>query len=576
MTNSSYSFYFNYQFELNYFVFKKDRLEEIKLRLDNDYPVVYIIYNPVQKLAYVGETINAYARMSQHIVDKKKSRLFNHKVIIVSSSLFNKSAALDIEEKLISFMFADKKFDLLNGNGGMRDHNYHLKDEYQNLFTKLWGELKFKDLVSSDLSKLSNDNLFKYSPYKSLSSDQKIAVYTFLKQFLLSRSGTFFIEGSSGTGKTIVAIYLIKLLNTEVIEDDYQNLDGIDLEIIQLVEKIQKKYGHLKIALVVVMTSLRETISNVFHETYGLKKNMVISPSSVLKKKYDIVFVDEAHRLRRRKGLSQYGYMDNNNKKHGFASNGNEKDGNELDWVLHASSAQVLFYDAQQSIKPADVRSEQFSSLKTRSIIENRYTELKSQMRAKGGEDYLEFVDKLWGQSLPEHSPKFNSKSYDLLIYKSFAKMKKDLEVLENQYGLVRLVSGFAWEWKSKKDKTKIDKVIDGVELQWNLVDKDWVHSTNRLDEMGCIHTVQGYDLNYTGIIIGDDIILDENTNTIVSKKENYKDPKGKFDVNSEEVLTEYIKNIYKTLMYRGIKGTYLYIVDDSLRNYFSNHIRLI
>lgn len=567
------SFDFNYNFSFNYFLFKKDRLEEIKVKVNNDYPVVYIIYSFDNKLAYIGETINGYSRMSQHIVDQNKSKLKDQKLLIISSSLFNKSATLDIESNLIEHMFADKNFKLLNGNGGMKSHDYYLKREYQILFQKLWKELNFKNIVSSDLTKISNDNLFKYSPYKTLSQDQKEAVYSFLKQYSISKTGTFFIEGSSGTGKTIVAMYLIKLLNTEVVLDDYEGLDGLDLEIIQLVYKIQNKYGKLQISLVVAMTNLRTTLGKVFNETYGLTKSMVISPSAVLKKKYDIVFVDEAHRLRRRKGLNQYGYMDNNNAKYNFKSEHNENDGNELDWVLYSSESQVLFYDAKQSIKPADVRESQFSALKNISKKEGRYLKLKSQMRAKAGIDYIDFVDKLWNKELPSTYGKFSSETYDLKIYNSFAQMKKKLEVLENESGLVRLISGFAWEWKSKNDKTKIDKVIEGVNLQWNISDKDWVNSTNRLDEMGCIHTVQGSDLNYAGIIIGDDIILDKESNKIVAIKDNYKDPKGKFDVNSEEVLTEYIKNIYKTLMYRSINGTFLYIFDDNLREYFSKFI---
>lgn len=89
---------------------------------------------------------------------------------------------------------------------------------------------------------------------------------------------------------------------------------------------------------------------------------------------------------------------------------------------------------------------------------------------------------------------------------------------------------------------------------------------------MGCIHTTQGYDLNYAGIIFGLDIIYNNSTSRIEVVKENYYDRNGKAGIG-EELLHDYIINIYKTIMYRGIKGTYIYCCNDELREYFSKYI---
>src|SRR5574344_577785 len=103
---------------------------------------------------------------------------------------------------------------------------------------------------------------------------------------------------------------------------------------------------------------------------------------------------------------------------------------------------------------------------------------------------------------------------------------------------------------------------------------QDWINSTNKMTEMGCIHTTQGYDLNYSGIIFGTDITYNEQTQKIEIIKENYFDRNGKVGI-SDEQLHDYIINIYKTIMYRKIKGTYVYCCDEKLRNYFKNFIPL-
>lgn len=94
------------------------------------------------------------------------------------------------------------------------------------------------------------------------------------------------------------------------------------------------------------------------------------------------------------------------------------------------------------------------------------------------------------------------------------------------------------------------------------------------IDEIGCIHSIQGYDLNYTFVILGRDIGYDKLTGKIIVHPENYYDKNGKQTAGYEELL-EYITNIYYVLMTRGIKGTYLYVCDDNLRDYLSQYIEM-
>ena len=116
------------------------------------------------------------------------------------------------------------------------------------------------------------------------------------------------------------------------------------------------------------------------------------------------------------------------------------------------------------------------------------------------------------------------------------------------------------------------DIEIEGHRYIWNTTDKDWVNSANAVNEIGCIHTVQGYDLNYAGVIFGNEIGYDQETKTFRIDKSNYHDHIGKTALDSDEQLKEYILNIYATLMTRGIRGTYLYACDEGLREYLKGY----
>lgn len=135
------------------------------------------------------------------------------------------------------------------------------------------------------------------------------------------------------------------------------------------------------------------------------------------------------------------------------------------------------------------------------------------------------------------------------------------------------MVAGFAWDWISKKDKSLKDIVIGETALQWNSTDVDWVNSPNAINEVGCIHTTQGYDLNYTGLIIGPELDYDFATRSFVVYKDRYRDKNGKNSIEDISVLKNYILNIYRTILFRGIRGTYVYACNENLRTYLSQYI---
>ena len=157
--------------------------------------------------------------------------------------------------------------------------------------------------------------------------------------------------------------------------------------------------------------------------------------------------------------------------------------------------------------------------------------------------------------------------------------MRTAILAREAETGLARLIAGFAWKWISKNDKSLFDIEIDGQEIQWNNTDTDWINSPTSINEVGSIHTTQGYDLNYAGVIIGRDLRYDPVACKLFIDRNSYFDTKGKsnnkmlgFDYTHEDRLT-YIANIYAVLLTRGIRGTYVYACDPDLRKYLTTFI---
>jgi predicted GIY-YIG superfamily endonuclease len=145
-----------------------------------DWPVVYILNN--DKEVYVGETINAQSRLQQHLTTESKKNL--KRVQIVLSSKFNKSACLDLESQLIQYLAADGAHRVLNANAGIVNGNYFDREEYRATFQSLFDRLVENGLLTRPIPEIINSNLFKYSPFKSLTADQAIAVKGILDEIL--------------------------------------------------------------------------------------------------------------------------------------------------------------------------------------------------------------------------------------------------------------------------------------------------------------------------------------------------------------------------------------------------------
>ena len=553
-------------------------------RLKN-WPVVYILTS--SKEVYVGETLDYNKRMSQHLKTVEKNKLDVTHVVIHEK--FNKSVCLELESILINLFTGDGKKTVLNANHGIVDADYYQRDSYREIFNEIFESLRSSyGLFSQSKPDIENSDLYKYSPFKQLNEEQENVVTSLSERIISSLSDKksplqeFIIQGGAGTGKTILAVYLIKLIA------DYSSERPITTEedALPLTQAATKR--PLRIGIVIPQSSLRQTIKRVFKSVDGLSDKMVLSPFDVPKivlnenAKYDLLIVDEAHRLNRfstqANGSVFKMYRDNNRALYGESDKEGDQH-NQLDWMRTCSKNLVLLLDPTQAVRPADMSSKVWESVIADSITNKLYFQLHSQMRMKLSEidKYKALIDALFGDRPIEESDVPDFSGYDFRIFTNFKEMHEALTRREEEYGLSRMVAGYAWPWISKGDKSDsapYDFELDGVSMRWNRTVESWVHSPTAFQEVGSIHTIQGYDLNYAGVIIGADVELDESGKYRVNKN-NYPDKRGKAnnkvanEKTTPERLRRYVANIYKVLLTRGIRGTYIYAEPSGLAERF-------
>ncbi|MFG1501092.1 DNA/RNA helicase domain-containing protein [Halobacteriovorax sp. XZX-3] len=526
--------------------------------------VTYLLHNNNE--LYVGESSNFAQRIVSHRNDKHKKQYNLTSTRVIISDYFNKSAVYDIETRLMNYMFSDGKYKIVNRKTNQAPHNYYMRDQINSdLFVELWKELKDLKIVKSDIRLIENSDLFKFSPFKGFSGSQldvldkiidfiteetsKIVVHhdgDIIQRTLTKNENFIIVSGNPGTGKS--------LLISKIIFELY------------LVYQIPR---NLKIGICLSKKNLIPTYRKVIRHYSKLNssKNKIeidlLKPSDLYKlndKHYDLLLVDEAHRL------CQY-----YSKQANFLKILENKGKTQLDFAREKSKKTIIFHDKLQMIRPADIR---VSELKSPCLS----LELKEQFRVKAGSIYTDWIKGLL--QMDEQKPlKMEGISEYFKSFNTINDLYKEIKKKQKGHGVARIVAGFYIPWMSKpKNKKHIKDFKDeGLNVAWNSTDKDWVNSKNADNEIGCVHTVQGFDITHCGVIIGDDIYFDKKDNKVKIRKEHYYDEKGipvKGTDPDDKELTQYIKNAYYVLLTRGIESTSVYIKDRALRERFNQYIK--
>ncbi len=547
-----------------------------------NWPVVYVLTGP--RHAYVGETHSAVSRMMQHLQIKERRASLRVARVILDDT-FNKSACHDLEAFLIKYMDGDDRFTLLNKNAGQTSYNYYNRAVYQSAHEEIFEALKAQKLFNGSIREIENSDLFKFSPFKQLTDVQTAAVANITEGLLADLHedvpSISVVEGGPGTGKTVVVITLLKLLRDiqsvaegeEILEED---IDGPYGEF--FLSGYREALAGRRIGFVIPQQALRKTLTRVFKRSPALRGIDILSPWNVGKseKHWDLLVVDEAHRL------SQYAAQSFGGLVRDFRTITErlfgefDRDVTQLDWIRKQSDHQVLIIDEDQSVIPADLPAKTITQVVRDAQEEGRRYLLESQLRVQAGGDYVEHMRMLLsGQGVPPRA----FENYDLRFYDDPALMHAAIRAENDRVGLARLLAGFAWRHVSKKpEKSHVNDITIGdFGVQWNRELKDWVGSGSSIDEAGSIYTIQGYDLNVAGVIIGPDLVYRDGRVQLNSS--SYFDPRGNQRKNTLRELTftdddieKFVKNIYTVLLTRGIRGTYVHVVDPALREYLRPH----
>lgn len=528
---------------------RKTREEYINEGFENDdinnKPVVYIQID--KKNLYVGVSTGIHKRFKSHIRDEGKTFT---EILIITSQFFNESSIKHIETLLIDYLKCDNKFNVLNSTDGQAVVSYNGIENVYDMFPSIWEKLIEEQVAFMPKKDIENEFLFKYSPFKILSQNQIKIINDILNKMLTQTESKSVVTGDPGTGKTVVLSNLLYGLVYNRDSGEWrENIDRNDIALIipqnhslSLYKKLIKQVG--------------------LHGINVLTPSQFIKAAKKRKTKFRYVFVEEAHRLK------QYFGKQARELKHLLT---NEGFTNELLLIEQFSNHLTIVYDKYQTIRPADIDTKFFDHhLETYDRIK-----LRTQFRLKSGDQYLGWLRTILQITNDEVVyEKGLLEGYNFEILDSISDVYNAVYKLNEKHELCRTLSGFAWEWQSAKGKSDFDIQDEqtGQGFKWNSKRLNWVNSENSKNEVGCIHTIQGADLNYVGVVFGKEIKYDKKNQRIIVDVKEYKDkngiPKKGTDLNNEELLA-YIKRIYYVLLSRGINGCYIYIEDKALRDHF-------
>ncbi|WP_246525447.1 DNA/RNA helicase domain-containing protein [Geomobilimonas luticola] len=353
------------------------------------------------------------------------------------------------------------------------------------------------------------------------------------------------VEGGPGTGKSVVAI------------NSLVSLTGKD----HVVQYVTRNSAPRLVYEARLTGHFRKTrISNMFS---GSGSFHAVPPNT-----FDCLIVDEAHRL---------------NEKSGMFSHLGE---NQIKEIISASKLSIFFIDEDQKVTLKDIGDKEAIRTWAKKLgAEVVEVSLESQFRCNGSNGYLAWLDNSL-QICETANETLDTREYDFRIVDFPAELHDLIREKNKLSNKARMVAGYCWDWISKKNPMLKDIVIGDYRATWNLETdgQAWIIKPDSASEVGCIHTCQGLEVDYIGVIVGPDLVVRDGRvltrpaersrmdKSIQGWKKLLKDdPEG-----GAVRLDAIIKNTYRTLMTRGQKGCYVYFVDDETRRFFAGRMQAV
>ena len=398
-----------------------------------------------------------------------------------------------------------------------------------------------KALADSLLSMLKGNEEF------IMIDDQKLVYETALagaKRAGDDQKNVLIVKGGPGTGKSVVAINLLVGITKTGLVGKYVTKNSAPRTVYRAMLA-----GNMK----------GSDISFLFDSSGSFYQ----SDSNA----YDVLIVDEAHRLNERSGI--YSHLGENQVKE----------------LINASKFSVFFIDEDQKISTKDIGSiDEIEKWAKKYGANVRQMDLKAQFRCKGSNGYLAWLDNTL-QVRETANVYLGRDDFEFVILDNPAEMRDIIYNLNRENNKARMLAGYCWNWVSKKKQSIHDIVFSefGFSHRWNL-EKDgmrWIISPDSVSEIGCIHTSQGLELDHVGVIVGKDMVA-RNGKIVTDFQQRAKTDKSLSGIvqmhnkNPQEanfLADKLIKNTYRTLMTRGMKSCYVYFVDAETRDYFEERV---
>lgn len=366
-----------------------------------------------------------------------------------------------------------------------------------------------------------------------------MCVRTMLQCLKDQKKRTILIQGGPGTGKSVLAVNLLMHYILCNCNAAYVTKNSAPRQAFLSILSGNKAQNLV-------------SIEQLFRSPFGLSKVPVNA--------YDCLIVDEAHRLVKK----MYGDW------------GGE---NQVKECINASLLTIFMLDEDQAVTTKDIGSIQeirnWCEKLGSKLVMREETKLVSQFRCNGSDAYIQFVDNVLqrGETLPVPIGELN---YDFKVFDDASQMREALRE-KNKENKARMVAGYCYDWNVKHHRGNTDiELPGGFQAKWNLEnDKIWAINPRSFEEVGCIHTAQGLEFDYVGVLIGRDLTFDTGSGRVCTNKEAIsKDDKSSgIRGASDEVARRLILNTYKTLLTRGQKGCYVYCEDEALREYFKRMV---
>lgn len=368
-----------------------------------------------------------------------------------------------------------------------------------------------------------------------------MCIRTMLQCLKDQKKRTIIVQGGPGTGKSVLAVNLLMHFITCACNTAY----------------VTKNSAPRQAFLSILSGNRADNIADInqlFRSPFGL--------SQVPSNSYDCLIIDEAHRLVKK----MYGDWTGEN---------------QVKECIKASLLSVFLLDEDQAVTTKDIGSVQEISKWCKelgsTVIMREETKLFSQFRCNGSDAYIQFIDALLQRKKETIHISLQELNYDFRIFDNPLQMREALRG-KNKNNKARMVAGYCYDWNVKNHRGDVDiDLPGGFQAKWNLEnDKIWAINPHSFEEVGCIHTAQGLEFDYVGVLIGKDLTFDKTSGAIVVNKLaiSRDDKSSGIRGASDEDARRLILNTYKTLLTRGQKGCYVYCEDDALREYFKEMTR--